>query len=163
MKKLALIPTLAVTLSVAAFAQSDGRERPEPTFDAVTQFLALSDSQIVCLETNKSAAREAVAPSLDELHLLQIQLRQARRNGEDTTAIESQIETLKASIKGLRETYQTTAVGCLDANQSAALAELQTAAELQREVREGAALLLIDGGDRLGIPGRNRRAPRGGR
>ena len=144
MKKLAFSTLLALAITMVASAQFEG-ERPEPSFDAVIAHLALTDSQVVCLETNRDAAREAAEPFVDQLRELRRSLRDAGRNGEDTTAIQTEVDGVVASLQSVQEAHVASAQSCLDASQAAAYGELVAAADLRQEVRQAAGLLLIDG------------------
>lgn len=151
MKKTILSTAAVLALSALAVAQVE-RERPEPNLDAVTAHLELTESQIACLETNRTSAREASEPYVEQLRELMRNLRQASRNGEDAASIQSEIAAVRSSLQGVRSSHVTTAQACLDASQAAALAELVAAATLQQEVRQGASLLLVEGEGGFGGP-----------
>lgn len=65
-------------------------------FDDIVALLGLTDSQLTCLQDNQAAFRDAAAPIAEELRTAQRNLRTAARNGEDTTAIQTEIDGLVA-------------------------------------------------------------------
>lgn len=167
MKKIFLTGILALATAAMLPAQVDGDgERPEPNFDDVIAHLGLNESQVACLESNQDSFREAVAPLGEEGRDLRQQLRDATRAGEDTAAIQAQIDALKEQAAGVKASHVASAQGCLDASQSGALAELVAAETLANEIQQGKRLLLLEGtAERSeGVSqGRNRSRRGGGR
>ena len=143
MTKIVVFGLLALMCVTLVVAQSDETESDGPNYDELTTYLNLTETQVSCLETNRSSFRDAVATDVEQLRDLQRQLRQAIRNGEDTTSIQSEIDALQASIQSVRTTFIASAAGCLDGNQQAQISELVQAETLLNEVRQGIGLLLL--------------------
>ena len=154
-----------ITLTVAglllsasfAFAQT---ERTEPTYDALRAYLG--DTSVDCLIANRDAMREAASADLETLRTLQQTLRQTRRDGGDTTAIESEIGEVRTSLEATRSQYGELAQACVDPS---SVADLVAAEALMDEVRQAVSLLAVEstrevpegfGGRGYG-PGRGRR------
>ncbi|MBI1354719.1 MAG: hypothetical protein GC160_10255 [Acidobacteria bacterium] len=151
MKKIIICTVFALASSALLPAQTPG-ERPAPSYDELIAHLGLTDSQIACLEANKTAFRETAAPTVEELRSLQRQLRQATRDSADTSAIETDIAAAKATLEGAKTSAVAAAQSCLDASQASALAELVAAETLMREVREGQSLLLLESSGEGALP-----------
>ncbi len=166
-RMITVLSTFTLALSCSLFAQPS--ERPEANIDDIVAHLGLSDSQVTCLESNKQSLRDATAPISEQIRPLQRDLRQAARNGDDTTAIQAEIDALRATAEGIKASHVVSAGSCIDAGQAPALAELVAAETLQREVRQGVGLLLIETSeDRTGhisdsARRGNRRGPQRGR
>jgi len=144
MKGIIRICALTIACGGLLVAQVEDGQRPEPNYEEAIAHLGLSDSQVDCLESNQSALREALAPSIEQLRDLQRQLREAARNGEDTTGIKAEIESVRSGAKIVKTGFVTTAQSCLDSGQFALLNELVAAETLMNEVRQGAGLLLLE-------------------
>lgn len=144
MKGIIRICVLTIACGALLVAQVGDSQRPEPNYEEAIAHLGLSDGQIDCLESNRSALRDALAPSIEQLRDLQRQLREAARNGEDTTGIQAQIESVRSGAKIVKTGFVTTAQSCLDAGQFALLNELVAAETLMNEVRQGVGLLLLE-------------------
>lgn len=141
MKRLVVCSFLVFVWSALLVAQPAERQRPEPNYDDLIAYLKLTDSQVACLEANKDAFRSAAAPSIEQLRDLQKQLRQVARQGTDTAAIASQIDSVRASIQGTRATYVTAAQNCVGG--ASAVSDLVAAEALMKEVRQAIGLLLL--------------------
>ena len=153
MKKIiygALLATLGSALLVAQFG---GWHRGEPSNDEITAFLGLTEAQIACLQSNRDALKEALTPHFETMRNLQMQLRQANRDGADTTAIQAQINTERENANATHASFVATAQGCVDAAQAAKIGELVAAEALMREVRQGVGLLLLAPTEGAGIGG----------
>ncbi len=137
-----VLSTFTLALSCSLFAQPS--ERPEANIDDIVAHLGLSDSQVTCLESNRQSLRDATAPISEQIRPLQRDLRQATRNGDDTAAIQAEIDALRATAEGIKASHVASASSCIDVGQAPALAELVAAETLQREVRQGVGLLLIE-------------------
>lgn len=165
MKKITVL--CLVTLANVAFllGQDAGTERPTPNIDEIVEFLALEPSQIDCLETNRAALADALSPTREQLRDLQAELRLTTRNGQDTTGIQAEIDSLKAAAESTKTTYTASAQACLTADQATAVGALVQAETLMNEVRQGKGLLLLEGTEEgVGEGDRRRRgAPRGRR
>lgn len=141
MKKINL--TLIITLvSAGALSAQIERQRPEPNYEELMAHLGIDEAGIACLQANKEAFRETASPTGQELRDLQRQLRQATRDGADTTAIQADIDAAKSTLAGLKTTAVAAAQGCVA--DSAALAELVAAETLMNEVRQAGSLLLLE-------------------
>ncbi|MEZ5364653.1 MAG: hypothetical protein R2748_20535 [Bryobacterales bacterium] len=171
MRKLLTLTCAAMLAAGALLAQTEDMPDPSSRFDDIVAHLNLTDSQVTCLQDNVSALRDAAAPTVDELRTAQRALRDATRNGEDTSSQQAAVDALVAQLSSLRTTYIASAKGCLDSTQQAQLGELVAAETLMKEVREGIGLLLLEsteehtggfGGGRPG-PGGGRGPGRGGR
>ena len=141
MKKISLILLVALAMTGALSAQTE-RERPEPNYEELMAHLNIDEAAIACLQANKEAFRETASPTGEQLRDLQRQLRQATRDGADTTAIQADIDAAKATLAGLKTTAVAAAQGCVA--DSAALAELVAAETLMTEVRQAGSLLLLE-------------------
>ncbi len=141
MKKIVLTLFAALASTGLLAAQTDV-ERPERNYDELMAHLNLDEAGIACLQANKEAFRESATPTVQELRDLQRQLRQATRDGSDTSAIEADIEAAKQTLAGLKSTAVAAAQGCV--TDSAALAELIAAETLMNEVRQAGSLLLLE-------------------
>lgn len=139
MKKITFTLVLTLLSSGALLAQT---ERPERNYDELMAHLNLDDAGLACLQANKVSFRETASPTAQELRDLQRQLRQATRDGADTTALQADIDAAKATLAGMKATAIVAAQGCV--SDSAALAELVAAETLMREVRQAGSLLLIE-------------------
>jgi hypothetical protein len=128
--------------NVSLIAQAGDRERPEPTYDAVVEYLGITADQLECLDANRDNFLDAVEPSQQQLRDLKRQFRQAARDGADTTSIQSQIDAVEAVISGIRSDYTGSAQACIG-GQTAALAELIAAETLMVEVGQAARLMLL--------------------
>jgi hypothetical protein len=126
-----------------ATAQTDLGSRTGPSNDDLIAYLSLTDTQVSCLDTNKTAFRNAVSSSLEQLRELQGQLREAARSGEETAGIQSQIDSLRASIQSTQTTYVSSAHACLTSAQQTQVGQLVQAETLPHEVRQGIGLLLL--------------------
>jgi hypothetical protein len=153
MKKIIIGALLATACSALLVAQFGGRQRGEPSNDEITSFLALTESQTACLKANRDALKEAMAPHFETMRDLQMKLRQANRDGADTTAIQAQIETERENAKATHASFVASAQGCLDSAQTAKIGQLVAAEALMREVREGVGLLLLTPTEGPGIGG----------
>lgn len=153
MKKIIIGALLATACSALLVAQFGGRQRGEPSNDEITAFLALTESQTACLQANRDALKEAMAPHFETMRDLQMKLRQANRDGADTTSLKTQIETERGNAKATHASFVATAQGCVDSTQAAKIAELVAAESLMREVRQGVGLLLLTPSDGPGIGG----------
>lgn len=143
-KKIATGGILVLVGGALLIAQIGDGQRPEPNYDEAIAHLSLNDSNLACLEANKDAFREAVGPSAEQLRDLQRQLRQAARNGEDTTAFQSEMDAVRSSIQSIRTTFVSSAQGCLDTNQQTQMNDLIAAETLLNEVRQSVGLLLME-------------------
>ena len=141
-RMITVLSTVTLALSCSLFAQP--AERPEANIDDIVVHLGLSDSQITCLESNRQSLHDAVAPIGEQIRPLQRALRQAARGGADTSAIQAEIDALRATAEGVKASHVASAGSCIDASQAPALAELIAAETLQREVRQGVGLLLVE-------------------
>lgn len=157
MRRIALAMALVFSFGTMAMAQ-DTEEREGPNFDELAAFLNLSDSQLTCLEQNQEALRAAVGPSFEELRDLQRALRQARRNGEDTTALEGEIAAAREAISSTRSSFVVSAQACLTADQADELNELIAAETLMNEVRQAQRITLIEGTEENAVEGVRRRS-----
>jgi hypothetical protein len=150
------------TLLVAQWGQ---RQRPQPNHDALVAYLGLNETQVSCLQTNRAGFRNAVSPLQQQLGDLMKQMRQAARDGADTSSIKSQIDLVHSSIQSLRSQYVSSAQACVAGNPK--LGNLIAAASLMNEVRQAMGLLLVEptGGPGLGFGGNRfpagRRGPGG--
>jgi septal ring factor EnvC (AmiA/AmiB activator) len=153
MKKIIFGALLATFCSALLVAQFGGRMRGEPSNDEITAYLGLTETQIACLQANRDALKEALAPHFETMRSLQMQLRQANRDGADTTAIQAQIETERENAKATHSSFVATAQGCVGSAQAAKIAELVAAEALMREVRQGVGLLLLTPTDTPGFGG----------
>ena len=161
--KVSLLTSICAGIVVA---QTDSGGRSGPGNDDLIAHLNLTDTQVTCLDTNKTAFRSAVASSLEQLRDLQRQLREAAGAGQDTTSIQSQIDSLRASIQSTQTTYISSARGCLTSAQQTQINQLVQAETLLQEVRQGIGLLLLQSTEERpdglfsggrGGPGRGRR------
>ena len=153
MKKIIFGALLATFCSALLVAQFGGRMRGEPSNDEITAYLGLTETQIACLQANRDALKEALAPHFETMRSLQMQLRQANRDGADTTAIQAQIDTERENAKATHASFVATAQGCVGSAQAAKIAELVAAEALMREVRQGVGLLLLAPAEGPGIGG----------
>ncbi len=156
MNKAVVCFVLVLATSTFAVAQIGDGERPEPTYDELVAHLGLSEAQLDQLDANKDDFLDAAAPLQQQIRDLKRQLRQAAQNGEDTTAIQGQIDAVKASIESTRATHVSIAQGILEPGQSAGLGELVAAETLMTEVRQGIGLLLMNATDERAQGGRRR-------
>ena len=154
---------LALTCSLllsggVLFAQDNGTNDDSTRYDDVAAHLGLSDSQLACLDANKDAFREAAWPTAEELRAAQRALRSAALDGEDTTALQAEVDALAAQLASLRTTYVASAGGCLDSAQQTQLGDLIAAETLVQEVRQGIGLLLLESTEERtsGFAGRQR-------
>ena len=143
MKKTIIGVLLATLCSALLVAQFGGWQRGEPNNDEITAFLGLTDAQIACLQANRDALKQALAPHFETMRNLQMQLRQANRDGTGTTAIKAQIDTERENAKTTHASFVASAQGCLDSTQTAKIGQLVAAEALMREVRQGVGLLLL--------------------
>jgi hypothetical protein len=157
---------LAFVCAGIVAAQTDSGNRTGPSNEDLISHLSLTETQVSCLETNKTAFRNAASSSLEQLRDLQRQLREAARAGEDTAGIQSQIDSLRTSIQSTQTTYISSARGCLTSAQQTKVSELVQAETLLHEVRQGIGLLLLQSTEEKtdgvfdgprGGPGRGRR------
>ena len=139
------------------------RERPERTYDALRAFT--DDATVDCLVQNKEALATANEGDQESLRRLMRSLRETRRDGGDTSELQSQVEAARGSMQARRETYSASAQSCFaDSTQLQALVDAES---LQDEVREAVGLLAVEStrerpeGPR-GFPGRGRGPRRGG-
>jgi hypothetical protein len=153
MKKIIIGALLATACSALLIAQFGGRQRGEPSNEEITAFLGLNETQIACLQANRDALKEAMTPHFETMRGLQVQLRQANRDGADTAAIQAQIDTERENAKATHASFVATAQGCVDSAQAAKIGELVAAEALLREVRQGAGLLLLTPTDMPGFGG----------
>lgn len=144
MKKTWIALVLAAATALVVVAQERTRQRPEPTFDELTAYLTLNEAQLGCLQDNKDGLHEALAPSMEQMRDLVRQAREARRNGGDTAALQTQIQDLRTSTGETRTSFVNSAQGCLNPDQVAAVGNLIAAEALMHEVRQGAGLLLLE-------------------
>ncbi len=133
-----LTKTAACLLMTATFAFAQA-ERPAPTYDALRAFLG--DTAVDCLISNRDAMRDAAASDVEALRELQRTLRQTRRDGGDTTSIESQIAGVRSNLEATRGQYSELAQSCAD---PAAVGQLVAAEALLDEVRQAVGLLAVE-------------------
>ncbi len=164
MKKAVVCCVLALAMSTLLVAQNGPGDRPEPTRDELVAHLNLSAQQLADLDANKDDFLDAVAPLQQQLRDLKRQLRQASRDGADTTSLQGQIEAVKASVDGQRATFTKIAQGFgQGAEQQTRLGELVGAESLMTEVRQAMGLLLVTAsGEGPGGPGNGPRRGRKG-
>lgn len=153
MKKIIFGVLLATFCSALLAAQFGGRMRGEQSNDEITAFLGLTEAQITCLQSNRDALKEALGPHFETMRNLQMQLRQANRDGADTSAIQAQIDSERENAKATHASFVATAQGCVGSAQAAKIAELVAAEALMREVRQGVGLLLLTPTDTPGFGG----------
>lgn len=125
-------------------AQTEPETDDSTRYDDIAAHLNLTEFQIMCLEANHDGFRDAASPNAEELRAAQRTLRTAARNGEDTTAIQAEVDVLVAQINSIRTTYVISGQSCLDSIQKTQLGELVAAETLMQEVRQGVGLLLLE-------------------
>ena len=87
--------TFVLLLSSAALVaqtESDSTSR----IDDLVAHMNLTDGQVTCLQDNRAAFRDAASPIAEDLRTAQRSLRQATRNGEDTSAFQAEVDALFA-------------------------------------------------------------------
>ena len=163
MKKLTIASLFALIGTTLLIAQFRGGERPEPNYDELIAFLGLSDTQVDCLQSNQDGLRDALAPTQEQVRDLQMQLRQATRNNEDTAAIQAEIDSVRAAAAATKTSFVSTAQSCLNSDQSGPLSDLVAAETLANEVRQGTRLSLLQSTEEGAPPqaGASRRGKRG--
>ena len=152
-------------------------ERMQPRYDALSEFMGLSASQIEGLKQTSAALREITGPLAREMFQLRKQLRQETKSDAlDTEVINrltGEMEGLKGQIQSESADSRQQARAILDSDQLAALDRLTEALSLQRSAQEATRLNLLEapegsqagfgarrgGGFRHGSKGR--RGPRG--
>ena len=163
MKTLTLASFFLLISTTLLSAQFAGGERPQPNHDELIAFLGLSGTQVDCLQSNQDALREALSPTKEQLRGLQRQLRQAARNGEDTAAIQAEIDSVRAAAAATKTSFVSTAQSCLNSDQNGQLSDLVAAETLINEVRQGIGLSLLQSTEEGAAPkaGGSKRGRRG--
>ena len=165
MKNLATYSLLILLCSTLLAAQPFDRQPPEPNYDQLIALFGEGNIDMDCLKANREAFQGNVSQHQEQLRDLQQQMREAIRNGGDTAAIHSQIESVRSLIADIRANHVAQAQACVS---GPALANLVAAEKLMNEVRQAIGLMLIQptetgprDGFELGM-GRGPRGPRRG-
>ena len=125
--------TISVALATGITMAQDGpmghRERRNRTPDAVISALSLTPEQVIALQENRRAKREAIRPVHEAIGELGKQLRTEMSQDNPNPSIAGQflvdMKSKRDEIKTAAGQFQAQAVEILDDNQKAALAALE--------------------------------------
>jgi hypothetical protein len=146
---LKLITAALLALSTLAFAQA-----PEPPvvraalYDALRQFLVLSDAQMASLQQLQKDRQQAERNIYTQISERQTQLNQLLAAGSNDAAtvgrLMVEINNLRKQLTTAGAPFRESAVKLLNDAQRTKLAELTRVLELQRTAGEAVSLNLID-------------------
>ena len=144
-----------------------GSAAAAPTLDNAKQYLGLSDTDVVNLESLRKASMEEIQPLAKQLHEQQQALQQAIRSGSATASTIGTatlaIETLKKQIEAKGAAAQAQAVASLTPAQQAKLKALEAVVALAPTVREANILGLVTPPEGMGRGGAGGPGGPGGR
>ena len=145
--KAAVVTVLAAAVCLAQrpFGPPGGGQ--QPTFQELKTYLTLTDSQVQGLQQVQQQMREAVQSILRDIQTKEQSLRdQVQKGGADPAALGRlliDIETQRKRVSDQRTTFQGQALNQLTAAQKTKLKALEEAANLNDEIREATALMLL--------------------
>ncbi len=123
---------------------------PLPSFDAIQEYLSLSDAQSAQWKQLMRSRAENNRARFQEMHTKRRQLDEMlRQGGSDAAAVGRltlELESYRKQIRGADDGFLKEAAALLDASQRAKLAALEEAAKLMPAVHEARRLGLLHGG-----------------
>ncbi|MDX2150149.1 MAG: periplasmic heavy metal sensor [Bryobacteraceae bacterium] len=150
--KLTFIAVMAL-LATSAFAQGPGSGGPgpraaAPRLDSLKEYLSLTDAQVTQLTQLRTQQFEANRGLREELSAKSRALRDLLNAPSPNAAAIGQamleLQAIRKKLEGSNETRQSQAQNILTAPQKEKLKELEAAAALQDEIRQAAAVGLLD-------------------
>ena len=146
--KTLMIFAVAVTLTAQNPPRPPGRPPgPPPSFDALQQYLGLSDQQTAQLKQMLHSRAEGNRSRLEEMNAKRRQVDEMVRSGTADAAalgrLMLEVESYRKQVRGADESYFSQAATVLDEQQRAKLKALEDAAKLLPAVHEARTLGLL--------------------
>lgn len=146
--KTLMIFAVAVTLTAQNPPRPMGRPPgPPPSFDALQQYLGLSDAQTSQLRQLMRSRADGNRSKLEDMNAKRRQVDEMVRSGSTDAAalgrLMLEVETYRKQVRGADESFFAQAAGVLDEQQRAKLKALQDAAKLLPAMHEARTLGLV--------------------
>ncbi|MFN7933022.1 MAG: periplasmic heavy metal sensor [Bryobacteraceae bacterium] len=156
--KTLMIFAVAVTLTAQNPPRPAGRPPgPPPSFEALQQYLSLSDGQTAQLRQMMRARADGNRSRFEEMNAKRRQVDEMVRSGSADAAtlgrLMLEVEGYRKQVRGADEGFFAQAAGVLDEQQRAKLKALEDAAKLLPAVHEARTLGLLKGGEGMGPQG----------
>jgi len=152
MKKLLAVLLLSGAVLVAQ--QTSPTTPAGPSFQAIKDFLGLTDQQVQSLLQLRQDEAQAARQLHEQIRTLEQQLQQKIEAGGPANEIGNlvlQIANLRNQLRNLHDQYQDKALALLTADQQAKLAQLEEAAQLAPAIAQARALGLLKGPAGFGL------------